>query len=149
MSGQVRLGRNTRAVAVQTMRSMLFASPARAAGNAPVAVVYDGGAESRAALALAAQFSVRDGNRLSSSLRPRGWSSRGMRPPCASRPGAWASPRRSGAFVAGIFRISSAPFRSEPAELLIVGAQVLASGAGDSLDLVVEKSTCSVLLVRG
>jgi nucleotide-binding universal stress UspA family protein len=148
MSSQVRLGRSTRAVAVQTMRSMLFAAPARVAGDAPVAVVYDGSTESRAALALAARLSAREGNRLVVFVpAPEGVEfaqhETAVREQAGSLGIAAAVRRLRGAHLADIVDA----LRSEPVGLLIVGAQALA--AGDSLDLVVEKSTCSVLLVRG
>jgi hypothetical protein len=38
---------------------------------------------------------------------------------------------------------------AEPVELLVVGSRTLPADEGAALDFLVEKSACSVLLVRG
>jgi len=149
LSGQVRLGRHARTVAVETTCSMLFASSGRAPGDAPLAAVYDGSPPARGAVALAARLSEREGRRLVVFV-------------LGDSPAAFAEHEiavreqlRALGISAGIRRVRGTGLadivravRAEPVGLLVVGAQALPSAEGAALDLLVEQSACTVLLVR-
>jgi len=144
LSGQVRIGRSTRAVAVRTMCSMLFASPAGCPGDAPVAVIYDGTAGSSRALVLAGRLAERQGKRLIVFVAAESAAV------SAQRELAVRERMKDIGIVATIRRVRGAglpdivpALRAEPVGLLVVAAE------GADLDLIVEKSACSVLLVRG
>ena len=149
LSGQARLGRHTRSVAAQTACSMLFASTVSCPSDAPLAAVYDGSTPARGALALAVRLSERNAKRLlvfvlgdspgvfaeheiavREQLRALGVSA--------------AIRRVRGAGLADIVRA----LRTEPVGLLVVGTPALPVDEGAALDLLVEQSACTVLLVR-
>lgn len=150
MTGDVRLGRRARAVAAQSARSMLFASPAGCPSDAPLAAVYDGSPRSNAALTLAAQLAEREGRRLLVFVL-------GQSPADFARHEiAVREQVRSLGTSASIRRVRGAGLQdivrtviTEPVELLVVGSQMLPSDEGAALDILVEKSACSILLVRG
>lgn len=149
LSGQVRLGRHTRSVATETACSMLFASTVVCPGDAPLAVVYDGSGPARGALALAVRLSEREGKRvlvfvLGDSPATFAAHEIAVREQLRAL-GASAAIRRVRG--AGLLDIAGA-LRIEPVELLIVGAQALSFGEGAALEVLVEQSACTVLLVR-
>lgn len=150
MSGDVRLGRHARAIAAQSARSMLFASPVGCPSDAPLAAVYDGGPRSIAALSLAARLAEREGRRLLVFVlgeSPAEFAKHEIAVREQVRAlGTSASIRRvRGNGLQDIVRAVVA----EPVKLLVVGSQARPSDEGAALDILVEKSACSVLLARG
>jgi nucleotide-binding universal stress UspA family protein len=149
LSGQIRLGQHTRTVATQTTCSMLIASSVSSPADAPLAAVYDGAAPAHGALALAARLSERDGRRLLVFVL-------GDSPATFARHeiavreqlralGVSAAIRRvRGTGLADVVRA----VRTEPAALLVVGAPAVPSDEGAALDMLVEQSSCTVLVVR-
>ncbi len=149
LSGQVRLGRHTRTVATQTTCSMLFASTVSSPAEAPLAAVYDGSAPARGALALAARLSEREGKRLLVFVlgdSPATFAEHeiAVREQLRALGVSAAIRRVRGAGLAEIVRA----VRAEPVSLLVVGAAALPSDEGAALDMLVEQSACTVLLVR-
>lgn len=149
LSGQARLGRQTRVVAARSARSMLFAAVVSAPRAAALAAVYDGSAPARAALVLAAQLSERHGQRLLAVVL-------GEADEFAAREIAVRDLLRSVGVSAAIRRVRGPGLeeilrvvRAEPVALLVVGAPALPSDEEIAVDMLVEKSPCSVLLVRG
>lgn len=149
MSGQVRLGRHTRTVARQTTCSMLFASAANSPANAPLAAIYDGGAAARRALALTARLSEREGKRLLVFVlgdSPAAFAEHeiAVREQLRALGISAAIRRVRGTGLADVVRT----IRNEPAALLVVGAPTVSSDEGGALDMLVEQSSCTVLVVR-
>lgn len=149
LTGDVRLGRRARAVAAQSARSMLFASPASCPSDAPLAAVYDGSTRASAALSLATRLAEREGRRLlvfvlGQSAADFAKHEIAVREQVRAL-GVSASVRRvRGTGLQDLVRAVVA----EPVELLVVGSQALSSDEDAALDILVEKSACSVLLVR-
>jgi len=148
-SGRVRLGRHTRTLATQTACSMLFASAISCPADAPLAVVYEGGMRSSAALALAARLGERSGKRLlvfviADSPAKIAEHEIAVREQLRAMALSAAIRRVRGADLQGIARAVQA----EPVALLVVGTPAEPSDEGATLDVLVEKSACSVLLVR-
>jgi len=150
MTGDVRLGRHARAVVAQSATSMLFASAAGCPADSPLAAVYDGSPRSNATLSLAARLAQREGRRLLVFVlgqSPADFASHEI----AVREqlhalGVSASVRRVRG--KGLQDIVPAVL-AEPVELLIVGTHAQPADEGAALDILVEKSACSVLLARG
>ena len=150
LSGQVYLGRRGRAVTAQTMRSVLFATTTTCPADASVAVVYDGSPKSDAALALTARLAERDGKplvvfALGDFSAVFAQLETGVRNQFQSIDisGSILRVRRSG--LADLLQA----LQAAPVSLLVVAANALASDANISLDMLVERSACSVLLIRG
>lgn len=150
LTGDVRLGRRARTVAAQSARSMLFASPAGCSGDAPLAAVYDGSTRSARALSLATRLAEREGRRLLVFVL-------GQSPADLARHEiAVREQARAQSVSAAVRRVRGTGLRdivgavmAESVELLVVGSQLLPSDEDAALDILVEKSACSVLLVRG
>jgi nucleotide-binding universal stress UspA family protein len=150
LSGQVYLGRTGRAVAARNLRSVLFATTTTCPADASVAVVYDGSPKSDAALALTARLAERDGKplvvfALGDSSAVFAQLETGVRNQFQSI-GISSSircVRRSG--LADLLQA----LQAAPVSLLVVAANALASDTNISLDILVERSACSVLLIRG
>lgn len=149
LTGDLRLGRRARTVAAQSARSMLFASPASCPGDAPLAAVYDGSTRSGAALSLATRLAEREGRRL--LIFVLGQSAAEF----AKHEIAVREQVRAAGVSAAVRRVRGTGLQdivraivAEPVELLMVGSQILPSDEDAALDILVEKSACSVLLVR-
>ncbi len=148
-SGQVRLGRHTRTVVAQTACSMLFASTISFPADAPLAVVYESSVRSYAVLALAARLGERTSKRLLVFVlgdSPAKFAEHeiAVREQLRAMGVSAVIRRVRGAGLQGI----ALAVHAEPVELLVVGTPAEPTDEGATLDMLVEKSACSVLLVR-
>jgi len=149
MSGEARLGRTGRAVASLAPRSVLFASTIGCPADAPMGVVYDANAGADSALALAARLAEREGRRLLVFVLG------GDRSVLVAREMAVAERLRSlgarailrpvrGTGLGDMLRV----LQAEPVGTLVIGSRDPAGDESAALDLLIERSACSVLIVR-
>jgi nucleotide-binding universal stress UspA family protein len=148
LTGAPRIGRNTRAIAVQTTRSLLFASTPTCGTDAPVATIYDGSAAASEALALAGRIAEREGKRLTVFVIGDSAAALAQNEIAAREQitalGASAMIRRVRGGPEEVVR----QVRAAAPALLVAGMPTLGGEESVALDLIVEKSACSVLLLR-
>jgi len=148
LSARARLGSAGRAVATQAARSVLFATRAASPVGAPVAIIYEDSSKSPA-IGLAARLAERDRRRLVIFLLGESQAS------LARQEVSLNKQLRSLGTNAAILTVQASDpsnlwqaLQARPLNLLILDA--LPKLLPDvTLDLLVEKSNCSILLLRG
>ena len=147
LSGKARLGSTGRAMVIQATRSVLLAAGIGGPADAPVAIVYEGSGDS-AALALAARLAESDRRHLVVFVLGD------SQPSFAQREVSIRQQLRALGVSAAILRLQTSDaagllyaLQSRPLSLLILDAiPKLLSDV--TLDLLVEKCSCSLLLLR-
>jgi hypothetical protein len=150
LSGHAYLGSTGRAIAAQTIRSVLFATMTSDPADAAVAAVCNEGRRSGEALALAARLAERDRRPLlvfvlGSSPSVLAQLEAGTREQLQSMGISGSVRRVNGTGLADLLRA----VQTASISLLVVGANALPSDTDVALDTLVEQSACSILLVRG
>ena len=147
LSGKARLGSTGRAIVIQAARSVLLAAGIDGPADAPVAIVYEGSGDS-AALALAARLAESDRRHLVVFVLGDSQTS------FAQREVSVRQQLRALGVSAAILRLQTSDaagllyaLQSRPLSLLILDAipKLLPEV---TLDLLVEKCSCSLLLLR-
>lgn len=150
ISGAVKLGSTARMVGLRTLRSVLFVAPAEMTPDCAIAVVYDSGRTGTAALDVGARLAAREHRRLIVIVMADGDEE------AARLEQAAAGILRSLGTAASMRRaVTTRPepliraLKVERAGLVVVPADSATATDEQRLRQLVEKSSCSVLLVRG
>jgi len=149
LSGDARLGRAGRVVASQTARSVLFAATGQGSMHAPMAIIYDASSPSAAALDFVTRLA--EANR-----RPLVIFVLSQTPAAFAQQEALLRERLRDSGISGSIRQASIfdpvsllyTLQSETFSLLVVGGAVLPLLPGVTLDSLIAKCQCSVLLLR-
>jgi len=149
LSGDARLGSTGRAVASRTARSVLFAAMVQGAMDAPMAIIYDESSPSAAALDFVTHLA--EGNRRSLVVFVLSET-----PAAFAKQEALLRKRLHDSGISGSIRQVSIfdpisllySLQSETFSLLVVGGIALPLLPGVTLDSLIAKCQCSVLLLR-